>query len=69
MNDLPRFCRDCANRKNLHSCCAEETLVFADLVTGDLPLCREMRRDISASRCGAEGRWFKPKEAHDAPVH
>ena len=73
------FCRDCAwcsppwpgtmgCPPEWPFCRASEALAFADLVFGSPPPCHEMRCDISASRCGAEGRWFKPKEAPDALV-
>ena len=81
MNDLPRFCRDCAwcsppwpgtmgCPPEWPFCRAPQAAPLRDLVSGAWPMCAAMRYPgLGSGTCDREAAWFKPKEAPDAPVH
>ena len=76
-----KYCIDCTHCLDRFQqecwCRAPEAEQRRDLVTGDWPVCRDMRKEScsvlyrgkpwppSTSRCGTEAKWFKPKGADE----
>lgn len=59
-----KFCKSCGwKQKGLSVCKAPKAENHRDPVTGDWPMCRDMRTEIiSKPTCGPDAKWFKEKK-------